>query len=248
MDSFFGIGIPELIAILVISGIVMGPERITHFARWMGKSTAQMRAISGQFMQQINNEIDGVDDDRTLRDAMSEMQQLRDELLSIRTELTGTAEEAVGGANDVIQTVKKAERVVRAPSMTGLAATVLTAGTKPAAAEDGDLETTVASLELTETAAQNGAIPDMSPDPPEIVAEDSVVVAGEVAADLADEPEATEPIVRSPSMTGLAAAVLRAGSEPQPETVMPANGSTASPAAAATKLPNLIEVPDDPSL
>ncbi len=86
MDSFFGIGLPELVLILVIAGIVMGPERIAHIARWMGKTTAQLQSISRAFVQQLHNEIDGIDDGEALKSAMAEMQSLRQELESLKSD------------------------------------------------------------------------------------------------------------------------------------------------------------------
>ena len=62
MDSVFGIGLPEFILIMLIAGIVMGPERIARTARWLGKTTAQLQAISRGFVRQLTAEIDGADD------------------------------------------------------------------------------------------------------------------------------------------------------------------------------------------
>ena len=90
MDSFFGIGLPELILILVIAGVVMGPERIAHIARWMGKTTAQLQSISRAFIQQLHNELDGVDDGEALKSAMTEMQSLRQELESLKSEFVAS--------------------------------------------------------------------------------------------------------------------------------------------------------------
>ena len=90
MDSFFGIGLPELVLILVIAGVVMGPERIAHIARWLGKTTAQLQSISRAFVQQIHNEIDGIDDGEAIKSAMAEMQSLRKELESLKSEFVAS--------------------------------------------------------------------------------------------------------------------------------------------------------------
>lgn len=95
MDNIFGIGMPELILILIIAGVVMGPERIGKVARWLGKTSAQLQLISRSFIRQLNNELDGLDDGRALRDAMDEVKILRQELQSLRQEFTSVSTAAV---------------------------------------------------------------------------------------------------------------------------------------------------------
>ncbi|WP_420642703.1 twin-arginine translocase TatA/TatE family subunit [Candidatus Leptofilum sp.] len=93
MDSFFGIGFPELILILIVAGIVMGPERIGQAARWLGRTTAQMQKISRGFMRQLNHELDNSGDGEALRETMQELQQLRKELTDLRGEITQATSE-----------------------------------------------------------------------------------------------------------------------------------------------------------
>lgn len=81
MDSFFGIGLPELILILVIAGVVMGPERIVHIAHWLGKTIAQLQSISRAFVRQISSEVEGVDDGQLRRD----MEMLQRDLQELRS-------------------------------------------------------------------------------------------------------------------------------------------------------------------
>ena len=53
----------EFVVILLLAGIVLGPERIRDVARWLGKTTAQLRAVSRGFMQQLSAELDAVDEE-----------------------------------------------------------------------------------------------------------------------------------------------------------------------------------------
>jgi len=114
MDSVFGIGLPELVLILVIAGIVMGPERIGRVARWLGKTTAQLQAISRGFLQQLQNEIDGIDDGEALKGAMNEVQALRQELESLRSEFKAVTNESTEAGKKAIDEI---ENTIRPPSL-----------------------------------------------------------------------------------------------------------------------------------
>lgn len=87
MDNIFGVGLPEVILIMVIAGMVMGPERIVRAARSLGALTAKLQAISRSFLQQINAEIDSVDDTGQLRSTADELNQLRHQLDDLRKEV-----------------------------------------------------------------------------------------------------------------------------------------------------------------
>ncbi len=90
--ELFGIGFPELVTILIIAGLVMGPQRIAQFARQLGKWTAQLQNISRGFMRQLNSELDA-GEMADLKDAMSEIQDLRQQLTDLRGEMTAVAAE-----------------------------------------------------------------------------------------------------------------------------------------------------------
>ena len=87
MDSFFGIGFPELMVILVLAGLVMGPHRIRQVARTLGRLTAQLQGISREFARQLNSELDSLDDDGQMKATVKEMRDLQREVQSLRQEL-----------------------------------------------------------------------------------------------------------------------------------------------------------------
>lgn len=87
MDSVFGIGFPELVVILLLAGIVMGPQRIRQAARWLGMMTAKMQVISQAFTRQLNAELDAVDESGELRGALDDVQALRQQVEELRQEL-----------------------------------------------------------------------------------------------------------------------------------------------------------------
>lgn len=105
MDSFFGIGFPELLLILIVAGIVMGPERIGQTARWLGRTTAQLQKISRGFVRQLNQELDGSGDGKAIKETMEELQQLRKELTDLRGEFTQTTKEATQAGKQALDDI-----------------------------------------------------------------------------------------------------------------------------------------------
>jgi Sec-independent protein translocase protein TatA len=87
MDSFFGIGFPELMVILLIAGLVMGPHRIRQVARTLGRITAQLQGISREFARQLNAELDALDSGE-VKDAMTDVSRLQEEVAELRRELS----------------------------------------------------------------------------------------------------------------------------------------------------------------
>jgi Sec-independent protein translocase protein TatA len=108
MDSFFGIGGPELLFILILAGIVLGPHRIRDVARWLGKTTAQLQAISRGFTAQLNKELDTIDESGDLKGALQEMQDLRRQVAELRQEITKGVSEPVTEARALLNESKEA--------------------------------------------------------------------------------------------------------------------------------------------
>jgi Tat protein translocase TatB subunit len=116
MDSFLGIGLPELVLILVIAGIVMGPERIGVAARWLGKTSAQLQAISRSFVNQLNAELDGIQDADEIRGALRDMQDLRDQVEQLKKELISVSNAPVIESKKTLQnTQEEIERTIALP-------------------------------------------------------------------------------------------------------------------------------------
>ncbi len=114
MDSFFGIGFPELVLILIVAGIVMGPERIGQTARWLGRTTAQLQKISRGFVRQLNQELDNSGDGQAIRETMQELQQLRKELTDLRGEVTQTTRDATLSGRKAVEDIQNS---IKPPNM-----------------------------------------------------------------------------------------------------------------------------------
>ena len=53
----FGIGFPELVMILAVALIVLGPQRLPEVARMLGRAYAQLRRASEEFQQTIRQDL-----------------------------------------------------------------------------------------------------------------------------------------------------------------------------------------------
>lgn len=118
MDNIFGIGLPEFILILVIAGMVMGPERIARSARSLGLLTARLQAISRSFFRQLNAELDSVDQDGQLRNTVEELNLLRRQVADLRSEVFTLAGGAAAESKQAIREIKReAENSILPPSL-----------------------------------------------------------------------------------------------------------------------------------
>jgi sec-independent protein translocase protein TatA len=52
-----GIGLPELVVIMVLALLVLGPERLPEVARLVGRAYAQLRRASEEFQNTIRQDL-----------------------------------------------------------------------------------------------------------------------------------------------------------------------------------------------
>ena len=69
----FGIGMPELIVILVIALIVIGPQKLPDIARSLGKGLAEFKRASDDFQRNLAEEVRSLDEkERAEKEAAAE--------------------------------------------------------------------------------------------------------------------------------------------------------------------------------
>ena len=107
MDGFslFNIGFGELFFILILAGLVMGPQRIRVVARWLGQMTAKLRGISTQFMRQLNSELDSSERE-DLKAALDDIRSLQQELRDLRREVYSAPKAAYDEGRKSIEEAK----------------------------------------------------------------------------------------------------------------------------------------------
>ena len=73
MDSFFGIGLFELVMIAVVALLVLGPERLPWAMREVAKWIRQLRSLSSELQSQFSDEfkmLDELDPRRMINEAL----------------------------------------------------------------------------------------------------------------------------------------------------------------------------------
>lgn len=58
----FGIGFPELVVILLLALVVLGPQRLPEFARMLGRGFAMLKRAADDAQTQVRDELRAVED------------------------------------------------------------------------------------------------------------------------------------------------------------------------------------------
>ena len=106
--EFFGIGLPELVVILVLTLIVVGPQRLPEVAAQIGRTIREFRHYSSGITKEL---LDAV------QDLEREYQDLRGELRSVSGELRDKAE-AFGRSFPSQPCRERTSQSVPSPSLT----------------------------------------------------------------------------------------------------------------------------------
>ena len=71
MDGIFGVGGNELIVILLLAGIILGPERLVRTARELGKFIRNMKNYFSALTDELKDELDVLDDLQKVNDDLT---------------------------------------------------------------------------------------------------------------------------------------------------------------------------------
>ncbi len=58
MDDFFGIGFGEILLILVVAVIVLGPARMMEFAKTLGRMVGNLKRMGNELTVQVTKELE----------------------------------------------------------------------------------------------------------------------------------------------------------------------------------------------
>lgn len=90
----FGMGMPEIILILAIALIVLGPKKLPEIAKSLGRGIAEFKKATQEFKENI-------DVDNDLREARDTLREVKDDLEdTVRKSMTETAKQEPDAVSD----------------------------------------------------------------------------------------------------------------------------------------------------
>ena len=89
----FGIGLPELMLIMVLALLVLGPQRLPEVARLVGRAYAQLRRASEEFQNTIRQDIAAIERQEDVNRNKAVAQELRERFADVE-EVQATIKES----------------------------------------------------------------------------------------------------------------------------------------------------------
>ena len=112
--DILGIGMPEIILVLVIALIVVGPKRLPEFAAQIARVIRQMRGYATDVTTQMRSELDELT--REYEQIRKDLEEVRETAVkdvdTITREVVRTACEAERTAREVDRTVREAPAII----------------------------------------------------------------------------------------------------------------------------------------
>jgi len=91
-----GIGLPEIILILVVALVVLGPQRLPEVARMLGRAYAQLRRASEEFQNTIRQDLAAIERQEDAQRNQAVAQELRERFADIEEVQTAIIREHDG--------------------------------------------------------------------------------------------------------------------------------------------------------
>ena len=91
-----GVGFPELVLILVVALIVLGPQRLPEVARMLGRAYGQLRRASEEFQQTIRQDLAALERQEDVNRNKAVAQELRERFADVEDVQTAILQERDG--------------------------------------------------------------------------------------------------------------------------------------------------------
>jgi sec-independent protein translocase protein TatA len=92
----FGIGLPELVVILVVALIVLGPQRLPEVARMLGRAYGQLRRASEEFQNTIRQDLAALERQEDVNRNKAIAQEIRERCADVEDVQTAIIQEHDG--------------------------------------------------------------------------------------------------------------------------------------------------------
>ena len=92
----FGIGLPELVVILAVALIVLGPQRLPEVARMLGRAYGQLRRASEEFQNTIRQDLAALERQEDANRNKAIAQEIRERCADVEDVQTAIIQERNG--------------------------------------------------------------------------------------------------------------------------------------------------------
>jgi len=92
----FGIGLPELVVILAVALIVLGPQRLPEVARMLGRAYGQLRRASEEFQNTIRQDLAALERQEDVNRNKAIAQEIRERCADVEDVQTAIIQEREG--------------------------------------------------------------------------------------------------------------------------------------------------------
>jgi len=89
----FGIGLPELVVILAVALIVLGPQRLPEVARMLGRAYGQLRRASEEFQNTIRQDLAALERQEDVNRNKAIAQEIRERCADVADVQTAITQE-----------------------------------------------------------------------------------------------------------------------------------------------------------